>query len=279
MISLLDVKFTVSTLCCPQWPLDRIANVLAANGIEGVDFRGLGEEIDITKLLAFTIHLENTRALLADANLAVPCFCTSVTLLSPSPDRWDGMLEEFHRYARLAAQTRTPFIRVFGGKAPKGVDAKDALLIARRRLHQLVKISQPCNCKPLVETHDDWSTARRAMELVGEMDASDVGVLWDVEHPFRHGEMPKQTVEQLGKYLVHVHLKDSVRVGDRNVPKLLGQGELPLDECLDALEQAGFDGWLCLETEKRWHADAPEPQESIPQFAAFLRHRARSTAL
>ena len=37
------------------------------------------------------------------------------------------------------------------------------------------------------------------------------------------------------------------------------------------LRAAGYDRWLCLETEKRWHADAPEPHESIPQFAQFIR--------
>jgi sugar phosphate isomerase/epimerase len=276
-ISLLPVKFTVSTLCCPDWPLDRIATVLSDNKIEGVDFRGLGEEIDITKLPAFTDDLDKTLTLLTDAKLSVPCFCTSVTLLSPSPDRWDAMLEEFHRYAKLAAKTKTPFIRVFGGKAAKGVDEKDALLIARRRLHQLVKISKPGNCKPLVETHDDWSTAARALQLVQEMPPVDVGVLWDVEHPFRHGETPHQTVALLGKYLAHVHLKDSVRVGDRNIPKLLGHGELPLDDCLTALKQSGYSAWLCQETEKRWHTDAPEPWESIPQFADFLRARLRNS--
>jgi hypothetical protein len=37
------------------------------------------------------------------------------------------------------------------------------------------------------------------------------------------------------------------------------------------LRDNGFDGWITLETEKRWHADGPEPDQSIPQFMQWVK--------
>ena len=66
----------------------------------------------------------------------------------------------------------------------------------------------------------------------------------------------------------------SNRVGLANIVtkyKLLGEGDLPLDRCIAALKSIGYDAWACLETEKRWHPTAPDPEQSVPQFAAYMR--------
>jgi sugar phosphate isomerase/epimerase len=266
-----DVKLTLSTLTCPDWPLEQIIAVAAQNGIRGIDFRGIGSEIDITRLTDFTAHLDRTLASLRAASLQMPCVNTSVTLCAPSAQRWEAMLEECQRYARLAAASGTPFLRVFGGNAPNELDHQETVRMAHRRLRQIVKICQVHQCKPIVETHDDWCTAPEILELIDGLDSAEVGVLWDIEHSFRKGEEPHLTPRRLGKFLAHVHVKDSVRMDGRSKPMLLGQGELPVRQCVAALQEIGYDGWYSLETEKRWHADAPDPAESIPQFAAFMR--------
>ena len=68
-----------------------------------------------------------------------------------------------------------------------------------------------------------------------------------------------------------ITLEGTVPHPDGNVPCLLGEGQLPLLQCLQALVRIGYDGWFCLETEKRWHAEAPDPEQSIPQFAQFMK--------
>jgi hypothetical protein len=38
-----------STLGCPDWPLDKILDVAAANNYEGVEIRGILREMDLSK--------------------------------------------------------------------------------------------------------------------------------------------------------------------------------------------------------------------------------------
>lgn len=266
------MKLTISTLCCPDWTLEQVIDACAAAGVGGIELRGLGGEIDVTRLREFTLDVGLTLEMLAARGIGLPCFATSVTLLSPSAQRWQEMLDEAHRYAQLAARTGTRFVRVFGGALPKGTDRTEVLPVLQRHLRQIVKICRSHGTQPLLETHDAWSTAAAVRELLHEFDPAEAGVLWDVEHTTRAGETPGDVVEALRPYLRHVHLKDSVWVEGKNVPKLLGEGDLPVGDVVRCLKGIGYDGWVCLETERRWHPDvAPAPEVSIPHFAAYMR--------
>ena len=266
------MNLTVSTLACPDWSLAQIIEACAAAGIGGVDFRGLGAEIDVTRLPEFNADLDQTLTLLRAHNLKVPCFNTSVTLICPSAQRWQEMLDEAHRYATLAGKTQTPFLRIFGGALPKHVSHDEGLAMAARHLRQIVKICKPHQTQPLLETHDHWSTSSAARELLHEFDPNDAALLWDVESTFRAGESPRDSAESLRRHLRHIHLKDSLRASGKVIPKLLGEGDVPLAEVFAALRGIGYDGWICLETEKRWHPEvAPAPEVSLPHFARFMK--------
>jgi sugar phosphate isomerase/epimerase len=265
------MKLAISTLACPNWSLEQIISAASASEIAGIDFRGIGSEIDITKLPQFGADLPETLASLREHHLVMPCLNTSVTLVVPDPEKWDLMLQEVQRYAQLASRTATRYMRVFGGSIPKNLTRDEAVHLAQRHLRQAVKICKPNGCQPLLETHDAWITSDQVLQLIHEFDPDDVGVLWDLEHPWRLGESPADTAVGLRRWIRHIHIKDTIRTDGKSRPVLLGEGELPLHECLAALQAIGYDGWISLETEKRWHPQGPEPEQSVPQFARYMR--------
>ena len=264
------VRLSISTLACPNWSLPQIVGAVSAHGIQGIDLRGIGPEIDVTKLDVFDTEIDSTIELLRQHGVEVPCINTSIALVTTAPERWEMMLDECNRSARLAGRLKTPYLRIFGGAAPKGMTRNEALALARRRLGQLAKICAAHHCQVLVETHDDWATSAELHELLNDAPPQ-IGVLWDIEHPYRRGEHPSDTAS-LARYIRHVHIKDSVRRNGPSIPRLLGEGELPLLDVMQALRKINYEGWICLETEKRWHPQAaPEPEESLPQFASWMR--------
>ena len=267
------MKLTVSTLSCPNWDLRQIVAAIRNDSIAGIDFRGLGPEIDITQLSEFNAHLDETLKLLKNNALSMPCLNTSVTLISPSPQRWEAMLDEAQRYGRLADRAATPYLRIFGGAIPKGLTHAEGRSMAQRHLRQIVKICHAHHCIPLLETHDNWAVSASLLELIHEFDPAEVGVLWDLEHPWRQGESPLETANGLKRFIRHIHVKDSTAKNGEYHPTLLGEGVLPLADCATALAQIGYDGWYCLEVEKRWDSSAPEPEQSLPLFAKYMRQK------
>jgi sugar phosphate isomerase/epimerase len=76
-------------------------------------------------------------------------------------------------------------------------------------------------------------------------------------HPWLGGEEPTDTLKVLAPHLAYVQVKD-VAGRESLTPLALGDGALPLAECLARLTEWGWDGWLCWEYEKRWYPEAPE---------------------
>ena len=70
-------------------------------------------------------------------------------------------------------------------------------------------------------------------------------------------------------YLVHV--KDARRRDDGWELVPLGEGEVPVRESLAALRAAGYDGWLTVEWEKRWHPELAEPEVALPRDGDTLK--------
>ena len=185
------MKLCISTLVCPGWDLRQIIDAAVASSIGGIDFRGLGSEIDITKVPPFLAELDSTLHLFRYHRLALPCFNTSVTLVSPTPERWEMMLDECSRYAHLAGRTGTAFLRIFGGGVPKGMTHEEARIMAQRHLRQVIKICRPNQCIPLVETHDDWSTSPRILELLHGFDPAEAGCAMGCRTPLPSRRIPR----------------------------------------------------------------------------------------
>ena len=84
-------------------------------------------------------------------------------------------------------------------------------------------------------------------------------------------ESPADTVKALGKRIRHVHLKDSRSVDGRVEYQMTGYGDIPLQEAIDALKAAGYEGWLSLEWVKRWSEQLAEPGIVFPHFLSAVR--------
>jgi sugar phosphate isomerase/epimerase len=99
-------------------------------------------------------------------------------------------------------------------------------------------------------------------------DSPAVAILWDAHHTFAFGkESPETTVREIGKYIRHTHLKDSVPAGDDRKYVLTGTGEVPVRRQVEVLAKMGYRGFYSFEWEKRWHPEIEEPEIAFAQFA------------
>ena len=63
-----------------------------------------------------------------------------------------------------------------------------------------------------------------------------------MHHPYRYmGESPAETVQNLGGYIRHVHVKDSKIVNGALEYRMMGDGDLPLHQMFDALLGIGYE--------------------------------------
>lgn len=266
------MKLTFTTLGCPAWSLETIIARAAEYGFDGVDFRGLEGTMNVYELPAFATDYAETRSRFEAAGLAVSCFSSSITLVSPA--RAADNAEELERYAELCVRFGTRYIRAFGGKV--GDQGRDAAIAeAAEQLARMEPILRQANVKLLVETHDDWTRCEDMLALLEGTSPETVGVLWDVHHPYRMvGESPERTWEALGSRIAYTHWKDSLPEpgGDagRFRYRFMGEGDVPFGEIRSVLQRNGYDGWYAFEWEKKWHPELEEPELAFPQYVKFM---------
>ena len=270
------MKLSFSTLGCPNWSFDEIALRASQYGYNGVAFRGIGGELDLTKVPEFFPGaLANTRHRLKEAGLATSMVLTSAVMMIAEPEKLEASLQLGQSHIDIASDLECPYIRVFGGQMPVGISHDAAVRRAGERLHRLGDYAAQRGVYVLIETHDDWVVTSRLRRAVEAAEHPNVGVLWDVHHPVRiAGESVAQVWANIGPWVRSVDIKDSItdfeaRLGYQYVQ--IGDGEIPLKDALRILKAAGFDGWLTFEWEKVWHPNLADPSVAFPEFIARIR--------
>ena len=52
---------------------------------------------------------------------------------------------------------------------------------------------------------------------------------------------------------------------------LAGDGDVPLRSILEVLSDAGYDGWITFEWERKWHPELPPPEVAFPHFIKHMK--------
>lgn len=252
-----------STLACPSWTLEHALAKGREFGYRAVELRLVDGELIEDSMSA--TERRRVGRLLSDSGLDLVAVDSSIRLTEDEPAVVAGRIASF---LDMAAGWGSPLVRVFGGRG-KRHDAVPALRLAARELqHFGVRIG--------LETHDEFSSSAAVAAVLNEVDSPAVGAIWDIVHTNRVGETAAGVVAVLGDRILDVHVKDARRTNpagsweDGFSYVLLGDGEVPVRRCLEALQTAGYHHWVVAEWEKRWHPEIEEPEVALPQHATVL---------
>jgi len=265
------MKISVSTLGCPGWSLSEILANCRQYGYDGIELRGIGSHLDLTNSPHFATHAStlDTRKQFDNAGLAISAIDCSATLASLKG------IEKSRAEARaaidLANALGAPFIRVFGGDVTDGERREAATDRLVEELIQLGNYASYKNVAVLLENHDAYVTGVQVAEALGRVQHPSVGALWDTHNSFMAGEPASASISALWPFLRLVHVKDSARDAAVGAYCLLGEGDTPIREAISELSDRGYDGYISVEWEKRWHPNLVEPEVVFPQYAKVLR--------
>ena len=264
------MKLSFTTLACPDWDLETILDRAVAYGYEAIDFRLLGGSVDLHTMPEFTNTLSDTVQTIQRAGLAVSGISSSIRIAQEDPDQRTADLNEvLPVLVNAATAMDCTTIRVFGG-ALNGRDRKRVTEEAAAHFAALAARAEGVDL--LLETHDDWSRSSDVRPVMERVDAPNAGVLWDLHHPWRLGEEMSTTWSQLGEWVRYVHLKDArTRAAHPVELCLVGEGVVPVTKGLELLRGGGYDGYLVLEWEKKWHPEIEEPEVALPAYVEYMR--------
>ena len=269
------MKYAFSTLACPAWSIEQVVEAATTLGYDGVELRLLdGAVIDPG---ADRAKVEQASARCRAAGVEVCALDSSCTFNHADSAARKREVSDLLRWIDLAADLQVPLVRVFGGHARPGLAPEPPEVVndwVAEALSRAAPTAEQAGVTVVLETHDAFSSARRVAAVLDRVDSPGVAALWDSHHPYRVGETPQDVIEALGPRIAHVHVKDARRTrGDGSDWQLvlLGEGEVPVREQLQALERHGYTGYVSVEWEKKWHPEIAEPEIALPQHIQWLR--------
>ncbi len=269
-----------STLGCPAWDLQKILNFAGEHGFAAIELRGLQGNLDLPSHPAFAAErIAQTKRDILSRSLRVACVSSSTSLHETDPEKRSKILADARRFIDLASSLDAPYVRVFGDSPDSGhpvVPSDDLKARVAAGLRELGDYAGPRKVTVIIESHDDFTASASLADVLHRADSKSVGLLWDAHHTFAaSNEDPKFTVQQLGPWIRHTHLKDSVGKGGDRKYVLTGRGNVPIKKQIDALRSIDYQGFYCFEWEKVWHPDLEDPEIAIADYAHVITDQLR----
>ena len=222
--------------------------------------------------------------LVASNGLVVSALCGDLGGGFTNPEENPARIEKSKRILDLAKEIGTDIVTTHIGVVP--ADKKhDRYKIMQEACYELAHYADTIDAHFAVETGPETSAVLK--EFLDSLDSTGVSVNLDPANLVMvTGDDPAGAVINLQKYIVHTHAKDGKQLFYRD-PEIvyglvkdplvtgrsflevpLGEGCVPWDRYLDALESIGYKGFLTIEREV-----GDDPERDIKAAVSFLKER------
>ncbi len=173
---------------------------------------------------------------------------------------FDILKDEFDRCMDICKILRAKYVRI---KATQDNEEKAAQFI-----DYALNIAENNGVVLLIETVGVYSDTAKLRSFLNNYASDYLCALWDLHYPYRVcGESPEKTVENLGAYIKHIHIKDS---DGKDVFNLVGEGTLPIPQTMNALRSINYDNFISIEWDPAWDEDVADIDIIFPHFISYM---------
>jgi sugar phosphate isomerase/epimerase len=288
------MKIAGHTLGTPGMPVEAALRLFHTAGLEAAeiiwqnDYLAAIPEDDSGQIV------KNVREISSDLGLDIAGLTPYMSGYNSLDDQERAKdMERLRRCLNVAAELNCHNVRVYAGSYKPGDGQRQEkwqrLVEALQRLGEEAETLGVTLC---VENHFNTMTvsAAETVELMQAVNSKGVGILYDQANlAFTHNEPYQEAIDLQREWIRYVHVKDlvfvdaskpfnadevaRVKAEDRSVrSRVVGEGVLDWLSILKKLTDSGYDGYLSLEYEYRWHPDdLPPPEEGFKRSAETLK--------
>ncbi|NIA21076.1 MAG: TIM barrel protein [Anaerolineaceae bacterium] len=258
------MKYSVFTVCMPEYPPEEAVKRLKKWGYDGVEWRFYNRPEKVDPQGGFwagnraTIDPRHWR----EEVPAVKRLCRQAGLKTPALAAYASCTDpkQYKPAIEAAAALGAPLVRVGVPRYDKTIGWKKLYAKAVRSYEKVVKYAARFKVRPVVEIHMGIITASAAAaaQFCGNFSPRRIGIIYDPGNMVYEGyEQYQMGLEMLGPYLAHVHVKNSrwdVAGATRDGAVVwkpsfapMKNGFVDFEELVRSLQAVGYNGWLSFE--------------------------------
>ena len=252
-----------------------LCNVAKSMGFEGIEFVELENYDKVTDPMVNAKYIKEHCAEIGLDDIAYTVGA------SFTDEDFEPQFEKLKSQIDLAKAMGAPVLRHdVCYKLPEGMSWEDAIELMAPRIRRVTEYAASLGIKTCTENHGYiFQAPERVEKLIKAVDHENYGWLCDMGNFLCADADPLTSVKIAAPYTFHAHAKDFLyKSAEVKRPKgffrtagenhlrgtVLGHGVVPVDKCVKALKEAGYDGWLSIEFEGM--------EENIPALEAGLEY-------
>ncbi|HEY0790354.1 MAG TPA: sugar phosphate isomerase/epimerase [Chthoniobacterales bacterium] len=232
----------------PAYPLEETIKRIARIGYDGIEIGAAAPHAYpayVNKERRATIkRVLDDHGLAVSSMLPAPGGGPGFNVASPVEEERKAAIEQYRQVIELCSDLGGSTVLYVAGWQIFGTARAQAWQWSQEALGEVAKTAEnrgvalaieptPTDSN-LVESCDD------AIELMEQVGAKNVGLMFDTQHAYYRNEVPTDYVYRMGKNLRHVHLSEFGRL-----PPGAGRGDFV--GLVSALREVGYDGYLAME--------------------------------
>lgn len=195
------------------------------------------------------------KKLILDYGLEVSCLSAHTSLLET--EFGVRYLKRAFDFGKLLG---APIVNTSEGPKPAWMSDEEAFSLMKHNLNQVLRVAENYDMFLTVEPHGVYTTNAEGLKRILSLSPSEkLSINFDTGNVFLAGNDPVSTLEAVVDRVIHVHVKDigGVLIKERGkitgtpVGVAVGEGEVDVKGCVDALKKARFTGVLSVECEAK----------------------------
>ncbi len=151
------------------------------------------------------------------------------------------------------------------------LDSEISHELLSEKLGTAIKKAGKADVQILFETAGFLANTQNVLDVINYLSSRTVGASWNVRETFfTSNESTETTIKTLGAYIKYVRLgdmKDGKKV-------LLGEGDLPVEKCINALASLNFEGYIAV----AWNEDVSDTDIVLTHFLDYIGNLERKKA-
>ena len=234
-------------------------------GFDGIEFIDLaGENLEEQKELAQKLREEADRV-----GIEINAYSINARLYKDTQEEMDAEVERLKGQLDVAKILGVPVMRhdVCWGLGKTGNARSFDLMLPTiaENIRKVAEYAETLGIKTCSENHGMIVQDSDRMErLFNAVNHDNYGLLVDMGNFLCVDENPITAVSRVAPYAVHAHAKDMLvknhpfpdyrmmsRGGNYLMFTAVGEGDVPVEQCLRILKKAGYDGYISIEFEGR----------------------------
>ncbi|MGD0093848.1 MAG: sugar phosphate isomerase/epimerase family protein [Planctomycetota bacterium] len=263
------MKVSFTTLGCPDWTLEQIAQNAKAYGYDGVELRTHTDGNHFSPD-ASVEEAKRVGQLFRDTGVPVVSVMGYCSFAFTDDAQVAKNQELMRKLLVIAEAMEAPFVRTFAGRIPDGANQDEMVLKVAHALKPLAAEAAKRKVRIGLETHDDWCAGDRVLKLARSVKNMDgFGIVYDIYNAFSSGIEPwNVTYRKVRPHICYCHLKDGYKGLDgKEHLVMLGAGAMPVERMLKRFRKDGYEGYFSFEWEKKWHPELEPAERTFPQFS------------